>query len=217
MKKFRRIAAAAIAAVMVFSLAACGSKDDGVVADTVKELEKLAEEEVTLEGTWESEPVNMIDLFAEETDAQLNEQLGSDISIKDYISEMNLKCTLVFSEDDTFQQSYMLDTDLEKLRSEFADYMRVIYNELVGGDLSDEDLEEMLGMSIEEYSAEAWNEETIEESFPENMMTGTYTFEDGEVTITDEETGESSTGTLEDGVLTITDKTFGELVFTKAE
>ena len=49
------------------------------------------------------------------------------------------------------------------------------------------------------------------------MMTGTYTFEDGNVTITEEESGEFSTGTLEGGILTMTDRTLGEIVFTKAE
>ena len=217
MKKFRRIAAAAVAAVMVFSLAACGSKDSGVVADTVKELEKLAEEEVTLEGTWKSEPINMVDSFAEGADEEMQKQMGLDLSVKDYVKEFNLQCTLVFSEDDTFQLSYGLATDTDTIRAQFADYMRATFNALAGEELSDETLSEMMGMSLEDYIAQEYSDEAIAESFPENMMTGAYTFENGEVTITDEESGEFSSGTLEGGILTMNDKTLGEIVFTKAE
>ena len=220
MKKFRRIAAAAVAAVMVFSLAACGSKDSGVVADTVKELEKIAEEEeeeVTLIGKWESDKINMIDSFAEGADEELKEQLGSDISIKDYITAFNLRCYLTFNEDDTFELTYQLDTDTDQLRSEFAGYMRAIFDELNGSPMSDEELEQMIGMPIEDYAAETWSDETLADAFPENSFTGTYTNEDGNVTITSEDTGEFSSGKLEGGVLTLEDKTLGNIVFTKMD
>ena len=216
MKKFKKIAAAAVAAVMVFSLAACGSKDGGVVADSIKELEKLAEEEVTLTGEWESDPINMIDSFVEGADEELKSQLGSDVSIRDYVTEFNLQCHLVFSEDDTFQLSYDIDTDKDQLRAEFSDYMRAIFNDMSGRELTEEELTEKLGMSVEEYAAEAWSDEAIDAAFPENMITGTYTNEDGKITISTEE-GEFSSGTFEGGVLTLEDSTLGNLVFAKAE
>jgi len=216
MKRFRKAAAAAVAAVMVFSLAACGSKDSGVVADTVKELEKIAEEEeVTLPGEWVSEEINMIDSFAEGADEEMKEQTGSEISIKDYVAEFNLVAYLTFNEDDTFSFQYKLASDTNELRSGFGDYMRAIFDELNGEHLTDEELTEMLGTDIDSYVAEAFSDEAIEEAFPEEVYTGTYTFENGEVTITSDD-GEFSSGTLDGSVLTLTDKTLGNIVFTKS-
>ena len=216
MKNFKRLLAAGVAAVMVFALAGCGSKE--LVQEVAKEAEKAAaemEEEVTLPGEWVSGKINMIDAFAEGADPEMKENIGTDISIKDYVTAINLLGHLTFNEDGTFSLSYTLDSDREALISEFAEYMRAIYNEMNGEPFTDEEFAEMLGTDLESYAAEAWSDEAAAEYFPENQITGNYVFENGMVTITADESGDSSTGTLEGGELLMEDDELGTLVFTK--
>ncbi len=216
MKKFKRIAAAAAASVMVFSLAGCGSKDEGVVADAVKELEKTVEEVDTLNGDWVSDKVNLVETLAEQVDAQMNESSGTEVKTLDYITDFSLISYLTFNEDGTYYVDYEFVSDKDVLRSEFAEYMWAVLEDVTGQELEYDDLTEILGMTLDEYTEETWSEEKIMGMFPEELISGEYTNEDGVITLYDDEGEVFGTGTLDGETLVTTDNVLGDAVFTKA-
>lgn len=199
MKNFRKILAAGVAAVMVFSLAGCGSK------------------KVTLEGTWKA-TADTTESYGAGFDSGMD--AGGDILFSDYIPDMTENISLTLNADKTFTMDMSTDVDRAAFQDAYVQYLSdVLTNDNGGVPLTEDELVAVFGTAdLKEATAEFFSEEELDALFGASTYTGTYSETDGTIELVDDDLG-TSTGTFDGSTLTLDLTNYIDMdgiVFTKA-
>ena len=199
MKNFRKILAAGVAAVMVFSLAGCGSK------------------KVTLEGTWKA-TADTTESYGAGFDSGMD--AGGDILFSDYIPDMTENISLTLNADKTFTMDMSTDVDRAAFQDAYVQYLSDVLTDDNGGvPLTEDELVEIFGTAdLKEATAEFFSEEELDALFGASTYTGTYSETDGTIELVDDDLG-TSTGTFDGSTLTLDLTNYIDMdgiVFTKA-
>ena len=199
MKNFRKFLAAGVAAVMVFSLAGCGSK------------------KVTLEGTWKA-TADTTESYGAGFDSGMD--AGGDILFSDYIPDMTENISLTLNADKTFTMDMSTDVDRAAFQDAYVQYLSDVLTDDNGGvPLTEDELVEIFGTAdLKEATAEFFSEEELDALFGASTYTGTYSETDGTIELVDDDLG-TSTGTFDGSTLTLDLTNYIDMdgiVFTKA-
>jgi len=200
MKNFRKILAAGVAAVMVFSLAGCGGS-----------------KKVTLEGTWKA-TADTTASYGAGFDSGMD--AGGDILFSDYIPDMTENISLTLNADKTFTMDMSTDVDRAAFQDAYVQYLSdVLTNDNGGVPLTEDELVAVFGTAdLKEATAEFFSEEELDALFGASTYTGTYSETDGTIELVDDDLG-TSTGTFDGSTLTLDLTNYIDMdgiVFTKA-
>ncbi len=158
------------ALAMLFALAACGGSK---AADPTPEPTP----EPTVVGLWETE-IDMRDQLIEEMDSSVD----ASRSFGEYLDSFVWVLTLDLSEDGVYTLSYDISKGTDSFKQSVVSYMRDMINEQVGMELSDDQIAQALGMSLEDYAqlvADQMTEAATAESASYRDEGGKLIWEDG--------------------------------------
>lgn len=185
--KRNRILALLLAMTMLFALAACGKKSGPTVV-----------------GHWEGE-VDMLEMMVKEMDASV----GGSKSFGEYLDSFIWGITLDLSEDGEYTLSFDINKEMDKFKSSVVAYMRDVINEMAGMEVSDEIIEQALGMPLEDFA------QTVIDDMADvaKSESGKYRDEDGKLIWED---GEESPYVLTEDTLSFSVASIGDLSFHRA-
>ena len=122
----KKILAAGLAAIMVFSLTACGKS-----------------KAVPLAGTWKAS-IDAKSVYGEVFDSSMD--AGGDLKFSEYMPDMTENITLVLNEDKTYTVEQITDIDVEAFQDGYVAYLTdTLTAENGGTPYTDEELIEWFG------------------------------------------------------------------------
>ena len=223
MKKFRRLAIITAAAVMAFSMSACGRTKElveqaqnnaKIAEESLKQMEDaMAEMEAEeLIGTWESNKIDLTEYFAQGVDESMKQGFGTTISLADYIDDFTVICNLTLNEDGTYDTSLSAAIEGDSFREGYTEYIRDVFNEKEGKELTDAEILEKYEVDMSTFADDELSNEALSEMFAEDSVHGNFTFDGINLSL-----DENVTGTYEDGVITMDYGEIGILTFEKVD
>ncbi|MBQ2679686.1 MAG: hypothetical protein IJF98_05785 [Firmicutes bacterium] len=223
MKKFRRLAIITAAAVMAFSMSACGRTKElveqaqnnaKIAEESLKQMEDaMAEMEAEeLIGTWESNKIDLTEYFAQGVDESMKQGFGTTISLEDYIDDFTVICNLTLNGDGTYDTSLSAAIEGDSFREGYTEYIRDVFNEKEGKEQTDAEILEKYEVDMSTFADDELSNEALSEMFAEDSVHGNFTFDGTNLSL-----DENVTGTYEDGVITMDYGEIGVLTFEKVD